>query len=312
MAILSNTQVTYASVGNKEDISDTIFQISPTDTPFVSMIAKKTKASNTTHQWQTRALAAAASNAQVQGDEFTNDAATLTSLVSNYTQISRKVASVSGTQGAVPSYGNNNKIETQVALKGEELKRDMETGLIGNQAAVIASSGVAPKLRSLEAFYITNVSRGVGGASGSTSTAATDGTQRAFTEALLKPVLQSVYNAGGNIKYMMTGASNKQQVSGFGGNSTAYRDATAGAIIAGFNIYKSDFGEIMIVPNRFQRDRTVHLIDPNYVAVSYLRSFETTPLAKSGDADRVAIVSEYTLEMQNEAAHGVVADLTTP
>lgn len=107
-------------------MSDIIYDISPTETPFLSSIGK-TKATSTKHEWQTDALAAAVSNnAVIEGDEATMDASTATTRVFNYTQISDKTATVSGTQEAVNSAGRRSEMAYQMEKRMKELKRDVE------------------------------------------------------------------------------------------------------------------------------------------------------------------------------------------
>jgi hypothetical protein len=75
-------------------------------------------------------------------------------------------------------------------------------------------------------------------------------------------------------------------------------------------VYVSDFGNISIVPNRFMRSRDALVLDPEYAALAYLRPFQTNDLAKTGDSERTQILAELTLEVRNEAAHGLAADLS--
>lgn len=300
---------------NREDLIDAIYNISPTDTPFLSMIADQASAAAVTHEWQTDTLAAASSsNARIEGDDAGDGGFTATSRLTNVCQISDKVIVVSGTQEAVSKAGPASELAYQREKAVKELKRDMETILTGNQAVVSGSSVAARKLRSLEAWYSTNTSRGVGGANGSTTLAATDASAasvRAFTEDLLKTVLLSCWNAGGNPTHIMCSGFQKQKFSAFTGNATRYDKAEDKTIIASVDVYESDFGKLMVVPNRFSRSRTVHVLEKGFVKTAYLRAFREYPLAKTGDSEKRQMLSEYTLQMSNEAAHGVIADLTT-
>jgi hypothetical protein len=125
---------TYTTVGIREDLADIIYSISPTETPFMSGVAK-TKATNTSHQWQTDALAAVAANAAVEGATISYGTQSPTTKETNYTQISTKAIQVSGTNDAVTSAGRNSELAYQVAKAAKELKRDMETALLSNNAA---------------------------------------------------------------------------------------------------------------------------------------------------------------------------------
>jgi hypothetical protein len=314
MAQPTNTFDTYDSVGEREDLSDVIYSISPTDTPFISSAAK-TKATAVLHEWQTDALAAAATNnAVIEGDEATLDAVTATSRLSNSSQIMDKTVVITGTQEAVDKAGRASEIAYQIAKKAKELKRDMEATITGNQAEVTGDASTARKLGSLGAWVATNddlSSAGSPASGGAGNTARTDGTQRAFTEASLKSVIKSVWNAGGDPSMIMVGPFNKQKLSGFTGNSTRFDAGADATLYTSVDVYASDFGQLQVVPNRFSRDRDAYILDMNYFAIAFLRDFSMHELSKTGDSEKRQLLVEATLESRNEKASGLVADLTT-
>lgn len=319
MAIVTNTFTRYSAVGIREDLSNVIYNISPEETPFIANIARE-NVKNTYFEWQTDALSAAsASNAALEGDDISSfQAVTPTARVGNYTQISTKNVIISGTLEAVDKAGRRSELTYQLAKMGAELKRDMESALLANQAAVAGNTTTARRTAGLPAWLTSNTSFGVGGADptvGSTPTAArTDGTQRAFTETLLKEVVAEVWTSGGTPKMLMVGAFNKQAASAFSGIATKFRDVPAGQqaqIIGAADVYVSDFGTINIVPNRFQRARDAFVVDPEYASLAILRPIQQTELAKTGDAEKRLMLVEYGLKVSNQAAHGIVADLTT-
>lgn len=315
MAQPTNTYDTYDLVGGREDLIDIITNISPTDVPFQSNIGR-TKATAILHEFQTDALAAAASNAVIEGDDSAAEAQTPTVRLSNRTQISKKVILVTGTANATNKAGRSkNEMAYLLAKAGKELKRDMEVDLTSKNAAVTGSASAARKLRGFESWTQTNASRGSGGSDNASTGAVTDGTQRVFTEAMLKTVLQGCFTQGGDPDCVMVGPFNKQKVSGFAGIATLYRD-TAGSnkqasIMGAADLYISDWGEVKIVPNRFQRDRTAIVAEKDKWAVAYLRPFRQEKLAKTGDSEKVHMLVEYTLESKNEKSSGKIADLTT-
>jgi hypothetical protein len=312
MAQPTNTFDTYDSVGEREDLSDVIYSISPTDTPFISSAAK-TKATAVLHEWQTDALAAAATNnAVIEGDEATLDAVTATSRLSNSSQIMDKTVVITGTQEAVDKAGRASELAYQIAKKAKELKRDMEATVTGNQAEVAGNASTARKFGSLGAWIETNDDLGASGSSGgSGNTARTDGTQRAFTEASLKTVIKSVWNEGGDPSMIMVGPFNKQKLSGFTGNSTRFDAGADATLYTSVDVYASDFGQLQVVPNRFSRDRDAYILDMNYFAIAFLRDFSMHELSKTGDSEKRQLLVEATLESRNEKASGLVADLTT-
>jgi len=312
MAQPTNTFDTYDSIGEREDLSDVIYNISPTDTPFLSSAAK-TQSTAVLHEWQTDALASAStSNAVIEGDEATLDAVTATTRLSNSCQIMDKTVVITGTQEAVDKAGRASELAYQIAKKAKELKRDMEAQITTNNAEVTGSATAAREMGSLGAWVATNDVMGTSGTSGSVgNTARTDGTQRAFTEDLLKSVIKSVWNEGGDPTMIMVGPFNKQKLSGFTGNSTRFDAGADATLYTSVDVYASDFGQLQVVPNRFSRDRDCYVLDMNYWGIAFLRDFSMHELSKTGDSEKRQLLVEATLESRNEAASGLVADLTT-
>jgi hypothetical protein len=318
MALPTNTFTTYSATGNREDLSDMIYRIDPTDTPFMSGI-DKAKATAVAHEWQTQALAAAnTSNAQLEGDDATADATTPTVRLGNVCQISRKVPQVSGTQLAVEHAGRDNEMAYQEMLKGLELKRDMEAILVGtNQAKNTGNSSTARVTAAVLSWLKSNTVKGSGSAADPSAAdgtgTRTDGTQIAFTEARLKGVLQSIWNNGGKPDTVMTGGFNKQVFSTFTGRASPIEDTKRKKITASVDAYESDFGTLRVVANRFSRARDVLVLQMDMWAIAYLngRKMVSLPLAKTGDSERKEVLSEYALEARNEKASGGVFDNTT-
>ena len=309
MAAPTNTYVSTSAIGNREDLTDIIDAITPTDTPFYSMIGKG-KASGTLHEWQTQAPRAAGVNAHAEGDDTTATAVTPQVRLGNRTQILKEAASVSGTQEVVDKAGQRGEMAKQIALKSQEMKLDLEYALTRNN--VTASS--PRQLRGLVGWMVgANVSSGVGYAAPNyvSNVAQTDGTQRTFTEALLKDTLQKTYVAGGRPTVLMMGAKAKQTFSTFTGNATRQKDAEDGKLSAAIDVYVSDFGTLKAVINIQQRDRDVFALQPDKWKVAVLRPWQTSDLAKTGDSERKQILMEATLEAINPAANGGVLDIST-
>ena len=316
MAIVTNTFQTFTAIGNREDLSDIIYNISPTETPFISAIGKE-KATGVLHEWQNDQLRAAAANAQVEGDEIAFTAVVPTTRVNNRTQISRTSVIVSGTQDTVNSAGRNNELAYQISKSSKELKRDMEVVLTANQSAAVGGAAAARTSSGLTSWIQANTSVGTNGANGAVGgvdtpgVLRTEGTQRAFTEAQLKDVVKQCWDSGGDPSMIMLGSFNKQKLSGFTGGSTKMTQADDKKLVAAIDIYESDFGSMTVVPNRFSRSRDVFVLQPDMWAVAYLRDFQMIDLAKTGDAEKKAMLAEYTLVAKNEAANGAIFDLTT-
>ena len=317
MTVPTDTFQSSAAIGRREDLTDVIHDLSPTQTPFTSAIRKGT-AKNTFHEWQTDVLASAsASNAVIEGDDPANDAVTPTVRLGNYTQLSDKVIQVSSTQRAAVNAGRGDELSYQLMKYGKELKRDVEASCTSNNASVALASGTAGKSAGFEAWIQTNDSRGTGGSttafSGGIQAAATDGTQRAFAESLLTDVLSLCWENGGEPDRILVGAFNKKAMSGFTGIADAVRDTgnKRATIVGAADVYVGDFNELAITPSRFSRTRSALVVDPTMWALCYYQRYKTEDLAKTGHADRKMLSVEYTLECSNELSSGTVADLTT-
>jgi len=316
MTVPTNTYQTYQTVGIREDLIDLVYSVDPTSTPLLSM-AGKAKATQTKHEWQDQALAAAnTGNAQIEGDDATADAQTPTTRLNNQTQISRKVVQVSGTDQAVKAAGQKNILGWRLLNAAKELKRDMEAILGANQAINVGSASVARTLGAFDAWLATNtVILGTGGANGgSGTTARTDGSPTvAVTEANVKTVLADIYKSTTRSPdYCILSPANKQLFSSFTGNVTRFVDVEGNdaKLVTAYEIYVSDFGDVKIVPDVFTRGRDIFFINSEYYKIAYLRPFETIALSKTGDSDRKALYAEYTLEMSAEKAHGGIFDTT--
>ena len=313
------TYQTYTAIGMREDLSDGVYNISPTDTPFMSSIGK-TKATAVVHEWQTDSLSAAVlTNYAVEGATASDATMSPTTRVGNRCQIAQKTVKISGTLQSVDKAGRKSEKAYQLAKASSEIKRDMETSLLSNQTATNGDSSTARKLGGLQAWLNSNYDGGTDGVAGNLGTTArTNGTNRTFTEALLQSVVKSVYASGGNPKVLMVNPAHKQVVSAFAGIAAQRFMApsnTPTTIVAAADVYMSDFGTVSVVPNRFMTstntcDEVAYVLDPDMAAVAYLRPFQTNELAVTGDSESTQLLAEYTLEVKNEAAHGIIADLT--
>ena len=318
------TYQTYQSIGNREDLTDMIYDISPTETPFMSSIGK-TKATAVLHEWQTDSLSdATIANAAVEGADASSATLAPTSRVGNRTQISQKTIQIAGTEETIDKAGRKSEKAYQLAKASSELKRDMEKIMLANQAATAGDSTTARTLGSLQAWLNTNyVGTGTAGSLGTTARVA--GTDRAFTEPLLKAAVKSAYTNGGNPTVLMVSPTQKQVVSTFAGIAEQRYAAPANkqtTIVGAADVYLSDFGTLSVVPNRFTtadgatadpvtgEGEQAFVLDPEYAAVAFLRPFQTNELAKTGDSEKTQLVVEYTLEVKNEAAHALVSDLS--
>lgn len=318
MAVPTATIQNVARVGVREDLSDKIAELFPDETPFINMIGRST-AKNTYTEWQTDALAAAsADNYTVQGDDLANETRANTTRVGTHTQISKKVIGASTTVEATSKAGRRSELARELMKAGRELRTDMEMRACANKASVAATASVAGQTAGALAWLETNTELGTagtpadGGFSAGIVAAATNGTQRTFTETLLKSVLQSIWDSGGHPKAMIVDGPHKQLAAGFAGLADQRRETGNKkiTIVAGADVYVSDFGNIQFIPSRFCSARDALIVDPEYWDIATLDPMQTMDLARTGLAKRKAVYTEWALRCLNEAASGVIRDLT--
>lgn len=322
MAIPTNLWTRSASTfkGDREDLIDKIFNTSPTETPLTSSFGRVT-ATGTTHEWQRDSLAAAnADNAIVDGDDVTLDAMSPTERVGNYLQIFAKKPGVSRRANIVKKAGRGSEMSYQKAKAMLEIKRDIEKMVVSSNPAVVAGAAQAPKSAGLGVQLYTNTSHNGLGATtswttGQPTTAVTAGTNRTFTEALVKTVCQSIYAASGQfVEQMVMSPSHKATFSGFTGIATNRSDVARGkqAVITGAaDVYVSDFGAISIIPHYLMVGANeVYLLNSDYIDMAFLDGFQTAPLAKTGDSDRALITADCCLAVRASTANGKIDDLT--
>lgn len=305
------------NVGVREDLENVIYRVAPEETPFMSNIGTS-KATNIYHEWQTETLATAvATNAQLEGDDYTLGAPNLTSRIGNYMQIVAKAGGVSRTQEVVDKAGRSSELARQKTLKTIEMKRDLEMRVIGNYASVAESGATTRKTAGILAFITSNDSRGSGGSDGGFSSgivaAATNGTQRTFTEALVKSTLSTTFSNGGKSTQAYMGPTHKQQFSAFTGiadiRSTASGTGMA-TIYGAADVYVSDFGALTLIPHPYGLTRDCLLLDPKMAKIATLDGLKSKQLADTGDSEKFLLTMEKGLVCPNEKAHSVIADLS--
>lgn len=310
----ANRKTTYDSPANREDLADIVYNVDPWEAPFYTRIPV-TRATAVKHEWPIDELEAVdANNAAVEGDDATIQASTNPQRRDNNTQIFTKTLMVSGTQQSVIQAGVDDEVDYQLVKKTKAMRRDIETAMLSNVVKNAGNKTTARRLAGYQTWCITNYSggaTGVGPTGGDGSTAATNGTARAFTEDLLLANLQSCWSNGGNIDMLIVGAFNKGVVSGFSGYATRMKTAEDRRLVQAIDIYDSDFHETEIVPDRFSDAAVAYTVQTDMWASAELRPMFSEELARVGDAERWQIIAELTLEARNEKASGQIRDLTT-
>ena len=313
------TQTTAIAIGEREDLSDVITRIDPDETPVFSALKKET-ANAVQTEWQVQELTAAATdNYQAEGADAAYATPTQTVRLGNYMQISQKDAAVSGTLDAVDKAGRDKETAYQKVLKGLELRRDIEKSVCAAQAQ---DSGATRKAGTLPS-WITNVSiasdetafnAGVGTG---THIPSDDGTDRTMTLAMIDTAMQAAYEDGGQPNMLVVSPAKKAAFSDLNSGSVAtnqinYTAPREAAIVGSVSLYLSDFGQLDVVIDRFMPSDRVYLLDSDYASICTLpnRNFDVQELAKTGDAEKFQIITEWTLKVSAPKAHGAVYNLS--
>jgi hypothetical protein len=320
MAKVANAYTTYNAVGNREDLSNAIYNIDPFDTPLMSA-SRRRNATNRTFDWQTEHLPDVdPDNAQQEGFELVRTASTPTARLTNVTQISKRDATVSGSQENANAAGKGSEMAHQMAMKSKVLKSDMEVILSGRQARVNGDDGTpTPTARKTEAVChwiaravdknnvagssVVGVTSGLPAAAGDAFTAVSAGSRVAFTEVLVGDAMQRAYENGASPSLLIVPPAIKRTVSTFTGRDSTQVIVGRTEVVATVDIIATDFGRIKVIPSRWIPSDVSLLIDPDYLAVAFYRNFRQFPLAKIGDAETRLILAEWGVEMRNPLAH---------
>ncbi len=328
MALITNARTTFGAVGIREDLSNIIYNISPMDTPAFSSMGRGT-ADNTLFEWQTDALATAANNAQLEGDEPPALAVTETVRLGNYTNISFKTVATTGTAEAVDFAGRRSSQAYQMAKRAKEMKRDLELMVCSNNVKVAGDATTARQAGQIQSYLgwkttatsnlIDNDATGIvnkngsTGADGSSIGTATTPTVT-LTMAMINLCVQRCYESGGSPDTMFCKPDLKVKLSSLAGSSLAeLRTQTKGDKMAhavnAVDVIVTDFGTFKFVPDRHAEDNIVYIMDWDYWSINYLRPWQTMNLAKVGDAVKQMMLVEWGLEAKNGRSSGAVVSV---
>lgn len=305
-------------IGRREDLLDFIKNISPTERPFLSNVRTGPRASAVKVEYQTDALAAAADNAALDGQEFSAPAVTPTVRLGSYLQTFHKDVVVAQIANEIDTAGRRSEISYQMTKKGQEMLNDAEHVMTQNYGSTAGAAASARHLASTESWITTNVQKAgaadgtsKGWQSGITTAPIDSSTVGAVSTTLLKAAIKGAWSSGGNPQFILVGPTNKQTMSGFGGVATLYKDIPGmqqAIIVDAADYYVSDFGQHMIVPSRFCRGRTVQVLDLECWEVRYLRRMTPVQIAKSGDSTKRMLIMDVTLLSKAENANAKIVD----
>lgn len=312
MAVNANLLVSGNATLNRENLIDLFKTVGQGDTPFRDGI-RKTKATNTLHEWGLQSLAEPGENAALEGDSFDVQAMAVPERINNKTQIFKKVIGISDTELAINNAGAIHSLANNLQRVMKEMKRDEETRLLRGSKIDVAAGGVGVKMRGVDGFLKTNLSMGVNGVAPdyAANTARTGGTARAFSETLLKNVIAKIWDKGGKPDVIICSFGRKQAFSGFyTATQLGMRDANKASYSARVDVYGSDNGDLKLIPDYCALASSVLVLEMDTWRLATLREITQTKLPKSSDSTCMAITHEVTLEALSEAANGAVHDLT--
>ena len=287
----------YATVGLAEDVSQTIANISPTSTPFQSMI-KTEKVSARNFDFLEDSIRAAGVNALVEGADASTTAIGQPTVRSNVTQIIGEAFKVAATVDAVKTHGRAKETAYALAKTLKAIKLDVEKALVGvDQAAVAGSASAARKMASVSQQISTTIDAG----SNSTD---------ALTEAKLIALHQTCYTNGSEPTVLMIKPADATIVAGFATATGRNREIDAKTLINVIDVILTPFGELRTVINRNQLSTHAFLVDPSMFKQCVLRPFTRTLLAKNGDADTHFVVGEISNKHVNYSDSGMITGLS--
>jgi hypothetical protein len=307
------TFTTYDQVGLAEDVSNIITNISPTKTPFQTLI-KKGKIDAKFYEWQEDSLRAAAENANVEGADAGAATHVATVMRSNYAQILDELVQVAGTAERVKKYGRKSELAYQTAKKLEELKRDVEYALVGaarNAAAGDGSTTVRTFGNIFGADAGSTVMVNAGNVVTTDSDTGTSGNQAGpLTEANLLTLGETLYDEGVDPTVLLIPSGQATNVANFAAATGRERDFGEGKKVVNMvDLYVGPHGEYKVVIDRFMLATVALLFDPAMHDCPSLRKFTRTKMAKTGDSDKYQILGEIGYKHMNYKASGYVANL---
>lgn len=356
-------------VSQREDLADFITMITRDETPFISSIGKA-KATAIYHEWQTDELEAPGDSRIGEGTDYiepvSGGGATATPAVGakfatdgpnrtrlgNYTQINGKTIAVSGTRRAVDQAGVADEYAYQLKKRGTEMKRDVEHDMIHSHNVSAAVGNQNANARSAGGYQSfinsTDTCVYVGGfgapatvadGTGRIRSAATSGTAQPSTGSLaltdIDSVMQKIYEQGGTATSIMVSPKLRRDFSDLMVSDTGVKRelGTSGQLRQSVDVYMSDFGDLMVVPNYIMglansiqltnsagspgnlgattnmADKSALIYDPMYFAIANLRPLQEVDVGQKGDSTVGMMVEELTLEVRNPKGCGAIYGL---
>jgi len=317
-----------------EDVMQKIFDISKIPLPFTDLVGSTTH-KNERFDWVVDELRAPnLDNARVDGADAGAAAEAGGARVGNHSQISDEVIAVSYRADASDTIGRTKELAYRITRGNQQIRRDVEAIALNNQSSVAGTDSVAGVTGGLPSWLETTVL----GANGSDQTGAagghnmttgltekfTTGAKAGLSFQAVKDAIQGVYEQGGEVTHLMSNPGvigslssymfdNEARVATLTSDQGAPANSKATAL-SSVNVLVSDFGTIKLVPNRLQPldedgNAVAFLLDPEYVALSFLERYRTDTLAKTGLAEKRQISVDWGLRVHTEKAHGMIINI---
>lgn len=314
MAAPVNTVQSYPMVNIRENLAGVIYNLDPEATPLFSSL-KKSKTSTTTPEWLTDTLRSSRVNANIEGTDITAEAKSEQTRLKNECQLFIDAVRVSGTADAQDKAGMGTRMAHELMKIGKEQRLDIEKALFSNTAKDAGSATTPRYMAGMGAWVYSNVSAGSGGSdpTGDGTDTRTDGTQTALTQTRFDTVMRSIYESTGSIKSkdVYLNPFQMDTVVGFTGNNNQRNEVNTGRVENYIAAYKTQYGMVYFKLSLECRARDVWIVDPTMWEVKQFRPMKTVKLAKTGDSEQMALLTELTLCAKNQKSSGLVADNTT-
>lgn len=314
MAAPVNTVQSYTMTNIRENLADVIYNKDPEETPLFTSL-KKSKTDTTNPEWLTDTLRSSRVNANIEGTDITAEAKGEQTRLSNQCQLFIDAVRVSGTADAQNKAGMAKRMAYDLMKSGKEQRLDIEKALFANQAKDAGSSSTPRYMAGMGSWVYTNVEAASGGSdpTGDGTDTRTDVTQEAFSQTKFDDVMRKIYQATGSIKSKDVYLNPFQMdvAVGFTGNNNQRNTVNNGKVENYIAAYKTQYGMVYFKLSLECRARDVWVLDPTMWEIKQFRPMKRVNLAKTGDSEQMAIITELTLCAKNEKSSGLIADCTT-
>lgn len=285
---MADGSYSYEVVGMWEDITDIIVNISPDETPLLTMFGNK-PADATTISSLNDALPTADSTPIQEGADVTPGAVNARTKVDNYVQIFDSPFFLTDTQIATKKHGVSDEVAYQIDIHSRHIALNFEKAIVTHNTANIGAAGTAPKMGGVPYYNNVNVV-----------------SSSVFSETKFNDAAQAAWDKGGKPTLGVLSMTNKRIASNFNAGGNKNRDQKDKTVVGPVDFYESEAGKIKWIPHRLIGNARVDILDPQYFKVRMLIPFHMEPLAKTGHKDNYNITGQGTLECRSKDAQACI------